>query len=51
MGLLQPNYGVRFVESPHSILWYNLSASLLPRHREEVLDDLRALLNLDLVLW
>ena len=45
MGLMQPNYGVRFAESPHSSLWYNLSASLLNRHRQEVFDDLRDLLR------
>ena len=45
MGLIQPNYGVRFAQCPRSITWYNLTASLLHRHRQEVFDDLRALLR------
>ena len=45
MGLIQPNYGVRFAQCPRSITWYNLTSSLLHRHRQEVFDDLRALLR------
>ena len=45
MGLKQPNYGIRFAQCPRSITWYNLTASLLRRHRQEVFDDLRALLR------
>ena len=40
MGLIQPNYGIRFAQCPRSV-----TSSLLHRHRQEVFDDLRALLR------